>query len=324
VRISSQHLAADRDEEQRARRILIVGAGPAARALALEIEFHFPNEYQIVGYVDDGCEAGEECCAKVLGSCEDLPELVARYEIDEVVTSDCLTGRLGGVGTGVSVRYETRITALNGCRDDGQLHPISASEIPLLTDTGKRVFDVLFSLAALLLMAPIAAFVAAVIKLTSPGPVFYTQERVGRGGRHFTIYKFRTMINGAENGTGPTLSRQGDARSTPLGRILRATKLDEWPQFYNVLKGDMSVVGPRPERPFFVQAYNRHIVTYAQRHCLRPGITGLAQVCGGYLTHAYVKLHYDLLYVYNHSLWLDLCILARTPLVILRAVMGRV
>jgi lipopolysaccharide/colanic/teichoic acid biosynthesis glycosyltransferase len=174
--------------------------------------------------------------------------------------------------------------------------------------------------AALVVAAPVAALAALAIKLTSRGPVFYHQERVGRDGQLFTIYKLRTMVEGAEKETGPTLAWRDDPRSTALGRILRATKLDEWPQFYNVLRGDMSVIGPRPERFCFVQAFGCHIPAYAQRHAIRPGITGLAQVIGGYRTHVYVKLQYDLIYLYNQSLWLDLWILLRTPLAIWQSI----
>ena len=171
--------------------------------------------------------------------------------------------------------------------------------------------------------APVAALAAVAIRLTSPGPALYRQERVGCGGRLFVIYKLRTMIEGAENETGPILARRDDPRSTMLGRILRVSKLDEWPQFYNVLRGDMSVVGPRPERPCFVGVFRRHIPAYSQRHTVRPGITGLAQVKGGYRTNVYVKLRYDLIYLQRQSLWLDLWILARTPLTILESIRGR-
>src|SRR5262249_54094337 len=176
----------------------------------------------------------------------------------------------------------------------------------------KRLFDVSFSSGALIASAPALALAALAVNLASPGPLFYARERVGRGGRRFTIYKLRTMICGAENGTGPVLAQPHDPRITRIGRVLRATKLDEVPQFFNVLRGDMSVIGPRPERPCFVETYCRHIPAYTERHRVRPGISGLAQVNGGYRTHVYVKLRYDLLYVSRQSFWLDLQIVART------------
>ena len=134
------------------------------------------------------------------------------------------------------------------------------------------------------------------IKLTSPGPVFYTQKRVGRNNKVFQLYKFRTMINNAEARTGPVLSSEKDGRVTKVGRILRMTRIDEIPQLINVLKGDMSIVGPRPERPVFVEKYCKELPDYAYRHMINTGITGLAQVSGKYSTSPQDKLRYDLLY----------------------------
>jgi exopolysaccharide biosynthesis polyprenyl glycosylphosphotransferase len=302
------------------RRTLIVGAGEAG----LELEAHLPEDYAVVGFVEDNPELVAGANGKILGGPEEIAELVRRYEIDEVLIADVLVGHLGGTRYEIPAEAASRQgTADNSLCGESQFLDMPQAVHGSLSSVVKRGFDLLFSLGALVVAAPVAGLAVLAIKLTSPGPVLYRQVRVGRGGRHFTIYKLRTMIEGAEDETGPILARQGDPRSTSLGRILRATKLDEWPQFYNVLQGDMSVVGPRPERPCFVQAYCRHIPAYPQRYLVRPGITGLAQVNGGYLTHVYVKLYYDLMYVYNQSLWLDLWILARTPLTILRSMIGR-
>jgi len=186
----------------------------------------------------------------------------------------------------------------------------------------KRAFDVAFSLAALLIAAPAVASAALAIRLTSRGPVLYRQERVGWNGRVFTIYKLRTMIDDAESATGPTLACPGDPRITRLGRFLRATKLDEVPQFYNVLRGDMSVIGPRPERPCFVAAFSRSAPEYLHRHAVRPGITGLAQVHGGYRTPFDEKLQYDLAYIAGWTPWLDAWILMRTIRAVLQNLHG--
>jgi exopolysaccharide biosynthesis polyprenyl glycosylphosphotransferase len=309
------------------RRILIVGAGPDGRALAVELETHFPGEYQVVGFVADELMTRSETDGYVLGGREEIADLVGRYAIDEVIITDFLSGRLGGVSCpalAVSGARNGRAVGSHRGASDTTRAVTEATGLPRVGPSAlypalKRGGDILFSLIALILGAPVAALAAVAIKLTSRGPVFYRQERVGSAGRPFIIYKLRTMIDGAESETGPTLARSGDPRSTPLGRLLRATKLDEWPQFYNVLRGDMSLIGPRPERPCFVQAYNRHLRGYPLRHVVRPGITGLAQVKGGYLTHVYVKLRYDLTYIHNQSLWLDLWILSRTPLAILRS-----
>jgi lipopolysaccharide/colanic/teichoic acid biosynthesis glycosyltransferase len=150
------------------------------------------------------------------------------------------------------------------------------------------------------------------MKLTSHGPVFYSQTRVGTGGREFALLKFRTMVADAEADTGPVLSGPSDDRITGLGRALRRFKIDEIPQFWNVLRGDMSVVGPRPERMCFVEQFSESIPGYAARHQMRPGITGLAQIYGGYTTDAEIKIKYDLLYVYGGSLLTDLKVLVLT------------
>ena len=182
----------------------------------------------------------------------------------------------------------------------------------------KRACEIGLSLVGIVALAPAGVVLALAVKLSSPGPAFYRQERVGRDGRCFLMYKFRTLLHNAESETGAVLTSYEDRRVTPLGRFLRACHIDEIPQMYNVLRGEMSFVGPRPERPCFVEAYSRYIGPYPRRHAVRPGLTGLAQINAGYLTHAYVKLHYDLDYVQQESFWLDLQILWRTPGAILK------
>ncbi|MBC7324452.1 MAG: sugar transferase, partial [Moorella sp. (in: Bacteria)] len=159
--------------------------------------------------------------------------------------------------------------------------------------------------------------IAVGIRMTSPGPVFYVQERAGLGGKPFKLIKFRTMVDGAEDATGPVLATENDTRVTRIGRILRATRLDELPQFLNVLKGDMSIVGPRPERPFFVNQFREALPAYKHRLRVKPGITGLAQVEGKYDTEPEDKLRYDLYYIRNYSLLLDLQLIIQTLRVML-------
>jgi exopolysaccharide biosynthesis polyprenyl glycosylphosphotransferase len=303
------------------RRVLILGAGSAGRRLAEELVTHFPEEFVVVGFVEDDPTESTSRENRILGRHEDIADLIKTHAIDEVMLSDFLQGRLGGVYTAVAAPPSgIAVDAEDPQCDRWEARASSLEKSSIVTSTGKRGLDILLSAAALVVGAPLVAAAAVTIKLTSRGPVFYCQERVGRHGRLFTIYKLRTMVDGAERETGPTLARKSDPRSTPVGRVLRAIKLDEWPQFYNVLRGDMSIVGPRPERLCFVQSYGRHIDQYSQRHSVRPGITGLAQVKGGYRTHVYVKLRYDLDYVRRQSCWLDLWILARTPLTILQGV----
>jgi len=317
-------------QERSIRRLLIIGTDDAARILADELRVHFPADYEVVGFVGDGPGAITGNNSKILGSRAEIDELVRRHQIDEVMIADFARGRLGGrvpacgwaeITGGVGGGFPPADTA--GDLREGEF-PATPRAVPSrLWGVAKRCFDVCFSLVALVVGAPVVALAALAIRLTSPGPALYRQERVGCGGRLFVIYKLRTMVEGAENETGPILARRDDPRSTMLGRILRVSKLDEWPQFYNVLRGDMSVVGPRPERPCFVGVFRRHIPAYSQRHTVRPGITGLAQVKGGYRTNVYVKLRYDLIYIHRQSLWLDLWILARTPLTILKSIRGR-
>jgi lipopolysaccharide/colanic/teichoic acid biosynthesis glycosyltransferase len=281
------------------RRVLIVGSGDVAQALAAELEEHFGHEIAVVGFgADRGTSAHRW---PILGRSHEVPELIRRYRIDEVMIADpCHPGALRAWANGHV-----------GARREHGAYPVV-----------KRAFDIAFSLGALAVAAPAVALAALAIKLTSPGPVLYRQERIGRDGSLFTIFKLRTMVDGAENATGPVLARRGDPRITPLGRFLRASKLDEVPQFYNVLRGQMSVIGPRPERPCFVEAFSRHIPDYPRRHGVRPGITGLAQVNGGYLTHVHVKLRYDLTYIARCSFRMDLWILGRTIRAVLENLNG--
>lgn len=176
----------------------------------------------------------------------------------------------------------------------------------------KRLVDIAGALVLGVAAAPVVALAAAAIMLTSPGPALYRQTRVGLHGRPFTIYKLRTMRVDAEAETGPTLATADDPRVTPVGRWLRALRLDELPQVWNVLRGDMSLVGPRPERPEFVRAFEAELPHYRLRHNVRPGLTGLAQVMAAYSTDAEEKLRYDLTYIVQASPLLDLKILFLT------------
>jgi exopolysaccharide biosynthesis polyprenyl glycosylphosphotransferase len=184
----------------------------------------------------------------------------------------------------------------------------------------KRFASVVISIIGLLLSLPLLPFVVMAIKLSSPGRVLYSQNRVGRDDRIFRCYKFRTMRSDAEADTGPTWAEDDDPRITPVGRFLRRTRIDEIPQLLNVLKGDMSLVGPRPERPEFVAALNEKIPYYHLRHSVRPGITGWAQILykyGSSVEDAKEKLRYDLYYIKNRSVGLDLLIFLNTIKIVL-------
>lgn len=176
----------------------------------------------------------------------------------------------------------------------------------------KRILDLVISGLAMLVLWPVLVFVTIAIKLDSPGPILYSQVRIGRDERKFKVYKFRSMRQDAEKATGPVMAIDKDPRITKLGNFLRATRLDELPQLFNVLLGDMSIVGPRPERPFFVEQFKQEIPEYIYRHNVKPGITGLAQVYGKYNTTPYNKLIYDLIYIQKCNVITDLIIILQT------------
>lgn len=182
----------------------------------------------------------------------------------------------------------------------------------------KRIYDLMFSLIALIILSPILLIVAIVVKLEDPkGKILYKQKRWGKNNKEFTIYKFRSMIEGAESLSGPVLAGENDPRITKIGRFLRKTRIDEFPQFYNVLVGDMSIVGPRPERQFFIEQFEKSLNSYRYRNTVKPGITGYAQIKGKYTTSVEDKLRFDLFYIRNYSFTFDLMIQFRTVIVLL-------
>lgn len=196
--------------------------------------------------------------------------------------------------------------------DDLPVVEVQEIHLTWLQQTTKRALDLVLAGAGLLLGLPVLAACALAVAVSSPGSVFYWQERVGYRGRPFLLYKYRTMVVDAEKTTGPVLAEEKDFRITRVGQFLRSTRLDELPQLFNVLKGEMSIVGPRPERPFFVNQFTKEMQDYHYRQLVKPGLTGLAQVFGRYTTSAADKLRYDFYYIRNYSLWLDLKIILQT------------
>lgn len=180
----------------------------------------------------------------------------------------------------------------------------------------KRLLDIVVSLFAIVLLSPMMLIVTTMIKITSKGPALFKQERMTKDNKSFNLIKFRTMKLDAEELTGPVLSEENDPRVTRLGKVLRKTRIDELPQFFNVLKGDMSIVGPRPERPFFVEQFIHDLPEYEHRFSVKAGITGYAQIFGNYGTSPEDKLRYDLLYIRNYSLLLDIKLIFQTIRVI--------
>jgi exopolysaccharide biosynthesis polyprenyl glycosylphosphotransferase len=254
----------------------------------------------------------------------DLPRLLAEHDVGEIVLLSPLSWRDRLVDRMLRQSRRPRVSVVPSVYDilvgrvsSGRIHDVPVVEVVKnprddLAYLAKRTGDFAIAGALAVLALPIALVTAIAVKLSSPGPVFYRQRRVGQGGRQFTIWKFRTMVDGAEEGSGPVLAGVEDRRVTPIGRFLRAVRLDEIPQLWNVLNGTMSLIGPRPERPEFVRRYAEEIPGYLERLQVKPGLTGLAQVNGEYHTSPAYKLKYDLAYIYNYSITLDLKIMAET------------
>jgi lipopolysaccharide/colanic/teichoic acid biosynthesis glycosyltransferase len=259
---------------------------------------------------------------------ESLIELVERLGVDRVVvaledrrgqlpTAELLRCRLAGVRVQEREELYEHITgkiAVEAMRPSYLIFNRGFSR-SLTGQVAKRAGDVTMALVGLLLAWPVMLLTAIAVRLSSRGPALYTQERVGADGRPFTLYKFRSMRTDAESGTGPVWAQKDDPRITPVGGILRRSRLDELPQLFNVLLGDMSLVGPRPERPVFVAELERQIPYYALRHVVKPGVTGWAQInypYGSTVEDALQKLQYDLFYIKNQSLPFDLSILFTT------------
>lgn len=214
--------------------------------------------------------------------------------------------------------YEILIHNANIDRmDDVTVFRISGLELTQSQQLIKRVFDLVLAATVLIVALPLSPIISLVVRLSSPGPIFYIQRRTGQNGKPFNLYKFRTMVNNAEQETGPVLATENDPRITKVGRLLRASRMDELPQIINVLKGDMSFVGPRPERPTFVKQFCATIPEYRFRLKVKPGLTGLAQVQGKYDTDPVDKLRHDLYYIRNYSPLLDLQIIFQTLCVVL-------
>jgi sugar transferase (PEP-CTERM system associated) len=312
-------------------RLLLVGTGPAAVSLAREL-FNRRQDLgvEIVGFVDpDPARVGAPVINPgVIGTIEDIPSIVRARGVDRVVVSlvdargklpmdKLLEMKLDGVTFDHLASVYEELTgkiAVENLRPSWLIFSDGFRKSHRL-QAMKRALDLLAAGVGLVLAAPLMAILAVAVKLTSPGPALYRQQRVGQQGRVFTVYKFRSMRQDAEAATGAVWAQKNDDRVTAIGRFVRRTRLDELPQLWNVLIGDMSLVGPRPERPEFVSQLSQQIPFYGQRHVVRPGLTGWAQVrytYGSSVEDAMEKLQYDLFYIKNLSIALDLFIVFST------------
>jgi Undecaprenyl-phosphate glucose phosphotransferase len=312
------------------KRILIAGSGDLGRLVADKILEHRELGYQIVGFVDDRA-SGDHLGYRglpLLGTIDDAADITMREAVDHLYVALPpeqhirmleLLDSTSRVMVDVKVVPDLlQVIALRARLEDLDGVPvINVNDVPLqgFNSVVKRAIDCVLSAAALVLLAVPLAIIAALVKATSHGPVFYRQERMGLDGKSFSIVKFRSMFNDAELGTGPVWAVAGDSRVTPLGRFLRRSNLDELPQLWNVLRGDMSIVGPRPERPHFVQQFKDRIPQYMLRHKVKAGLTGWAQVNGWRgNTPLEKRIEYDLYYIENWSVRLDLKIMWLTLL----------
>ncbi|MCX7834555.1 MAG: sugar transferase [bacterium] len=306
-------------------RCALIGKGETAVLLNERLKVLYHNGLEYLGWISVGTD-GDLPEKDKIGILEDLDTLRKEYRIERLVVSlpeeeheklysivQTLTGKDIEIAY-VPVRLQ-QLTSRLETRDIGGITVLELKGVPLSgwRAVFKRCFDVVVSLIALMVLSPLFLLIAVLVKLGSKGPVFYGQERVTIGGKIYTCWKFRSMVQDAESKTGAVWAVKGDSRVTPIGKILRRTSLDELPQLWNVLKGDMSLVGPRPERPQFVEKFEKEIPRYHERHRVRTGMTGWAQVTGlrGQAPIA-IRTIADLTYVENWSFGLDIKIILMT------------
>lgn len=332
------------------RPVIIVGAGWAGQSIVEEIAIHARYQFRVVGFVDDDEDIQGKTIKirwdsiktgnlkdeaytyhlPVLGTSEELVGLVQEYQVPEIilaVTNDIQPTLFRGLmeckemGVDITLMpllYEelTGRVPVDHIGDNWLvILPLESAESGGFYRFFNRFFDIAGAMIGLTVLLPLFPFIVLAIYIDSPGPIFYTQPRVGKGGKFFTLYKLRTMVPGAEKGGEAQRAQENDPRITKVGRWLRKFRIDEMPQLINVLKGEMSAVGPRPERPAHLQELDEKIPFHRLRNAVKPGMAGWAVVNFGYIDSvesAKTRLQYDLYYVKHQSLWLDLIIFFRT------------
>ena len=312
-------------------RVIVAGAAQYVDAVKEDLERYSRGGHEIAGYVVDDEDAPPED-PHFLGPVSELPALVKQHGAEEILV----------IGEGLPQRPERLLRVIEACEaaeipvhvlpglyeavvgrldlyEIGGLPLIGLKRRPLTRAYAvvKRILDVTGAVAGLLLSLPVFAVAGLLIKLDSPGQVFFRQRRCGLHGREFEILKLRTMYKDAEKETGPVWAGKDDPRVTRVGRFLRRRRIDELPQFWNVLKGEMALIGPRPERPEFVEEFTRLTPLFPLRMRMRPGLTSLSHVLGRYDSHPLHRLLYDLAYLNNCSFLLDLRILVATVKIVL-------
>ena len=315
-------------------RILVLGTGPVAKQVSESLLASDPHA-RIIGFFPGPNEQVRSVPeAQILASTSSLAVTAERAGVDEVIVAlserrsgsmslrDLLECKIGGIRVSdISTHFEKRLGQIRlDYVNAGWLIFGDGFKQGFVRTAIKRIFDIVCAALQLALSLPLMLFTMMIISLESRGPVFYRQERVGLNGKPFEVIKFRSMRSDAEQDGNPRWAVAADDRVTRVGRVIRKVRIDELPQLYNVLKGEMSMVGPRPERPFFVESLTKDIPYYAVRHSVKPGVTGWAQVryeYGATVEDAKQKLQYDLYYVKNHTLFLDMLIMFETVSVVL-------
>jgi exopolysaccharide biosynthesis polyprenyl glycosylphosphotransferase len=315
------------------QRVLIVGTDRASVELAEKVAQRARWGWKMTGLIDEVAEPRRPRPASiggfpVLGSVEEITDIAAQHKANRVIIVSPIALRefveMLVLGNELKVRldvvpelYEVFIGKVDAIVGDVPLMEIAHTTVPRYYATAKRAADVVLSVVLLMVATPIMLAAAIAILLDDGLPVVFSQERVGRHMKPFHIRKLRTMVKDAEEETGPVIAGEKDPRITGVGRFLRTFRIDEFPQLLNIIKGEMSFVGPRPERPFFVEQYINQVPGYRERFRVQPGLTGLAQVSGSYATTPERKLKYDLIYIYHQTLTMDLQIVTETLRVVL-------
>jgi sugar transferase (PEP-CTERM system associated) len=321
------------------QKVLILGVGPAAKQLEKSLE-ESENNFVLAGFIQPAGESAVlDPSARILGTMDMLVDTALREKVKKIIVSmserrgvlpvrDILKCKLNGIAVVDGLSFYEEITgklAIENINPSWFIFSDGFRLTPFM-HLYKRAFDLFFAALGLLLTMPILPLLALAIRLESPGPILFRQLRVGENEIPFLLYKFRSMRQDAESATGAVWAQVDDPRVTRLGNFLRKSRLDEIPQLFNVLKGEMSFVGPRPERPEFIEKLKERIPYYGSRHCVKPGVTGWAQVSypyGASEADALEKLRYDLYYIKNYSLPLDFLIILETVKVVLCGKGGR-
>ena len=319
------------DEE----RVLFVGTGDTARKVARQILDQHEFAYRVIGFIDeDPARIGERIVnPAIVGTPADIDRLIAEHHVDRIVVGlsdrrgklpveELLRAKMAGIRVEDATTTYERVTGkilIDDLRPSWLIFS-DGFRVSRVTRLMKRAIDLTLSLILAIVTLPLMLITALLVLLEDGRPVFYRQERVGENGRTFVLSKFRSMRKDAERGGTPVWAKDGDDRVTRTGGFIRKTRLDELPQLWNVVRGDMSFVGPRPERPFFVEQLAQDIPFYQQRHAVKPGLTGWAQVkyrYGSSREDAMEKLRYDLYYIKHLSVFFDLTIVFDTVKVVL-------